>query len=271
MNCTSILMMGNKRCDVSDALLKLGHPNGGFLSDLTLWSPKRQEGNTKIIGPAYTVRYALNGTGAPIHQGHYVIRRCPLRVCCWLYKIDSIPAGAVVFISSPRTLNAVYGGLMSNRAQVLGAVGTIVDGRVRDLEEHRGLKFPVLMSICTNSIEMLTEIGVCSWNWNRTTIRSSDSEWGKSQWANICAGTNVYQVNVPVKLQTDEQNATINPGDYLIGDLNGVVCLPRELSEQAIVLLASQAEADRKIASDIQAGIPFVDASKKHRSTLVKP
>ena len=49
-----------------------------------------------------------------------------------------------MFISSPpRTVNAVYGGLMSGRAQASGAVGTIVDGRVRDLQEHRDLGYPV--------------------------------------------------------------------------------------------------------------------------------
>jgi hypothetical protein len=32
---------------------------------------------------------------------------------------------------------------MSNRAQVSGAIGSIVDGRIRDLQEHRDLKFPV--------------------------------------------------------------------------------------------------------------------------------
>lgn len=59
-------------------------------------------------------------------------------------QIDSIPKGAVVFISCPLgTPNAVYGGLMSTRAQASGAVGTVVDGRVRDLQEHRDLGYPV--------------------------------------------------------------------------------------------------------------------------------
>ena len=40
-------------------------------------------------------------------------------------------------------INAAYGGLMSTRAQYAGAVGTIVDGRIRDLQEHRDLNFPV--------------------------------------------------------------------------------------------------------------------------------
>lgn len=50
---------------------------------------------------------------------------------------------------------------MSNRAQVSGAVGTIVDGRIRDLDEHRGLGFPVCMSISANMSEMLIATGFC--------------------------------------------------------------------------------------------------------------
>ena len=61
------------RCDVSDALLKLNHPHGGFLSNITLWSPERQAGSTKTIGPAYTVRYVLKtDVDAPKFDGHYV-------------------------------------------------------------------------------------------------------------------------------------------------------------------------------------------------------
>lgn len=32
---------------------------------------------------------------------------------------------------------------MSTRAQASGAVGTVIDGRFRDLQEHKDLKFPV--------------------------------------------------------------------------------------------------------------------------------
>lgn len=59
-------------------------------------------------------------------------------------QIDSLPEGCVVFISCPRGIsNAVYGGLMSTRASARGAVGTVVDGRFRDLEEQRSLSYPV--------------------------------------------------------------------------------------------------------------------------------
>src|SRR5205085_2195843 len=55
-----------------------------------------------------------------------------------------VPSGAVIFVSCPpRTPNAIYGGLMSTRAQALGAVGSVIDGRFRDLQEQRELAYPV--------------------------------------------------------------------------------------------------------------------------------
>lgn len=65
-------MLTFPRCDVSDALCKLKFPNGGFLSGLTMWSPQRQDGPTKIIGPAYTVKYQPKDDPAPKHPTHYV-------------------------------------------------------------------------------------------------------------------------------------------------------------------------------------------------------
>ena len=59
-------------------------------------------------------------------------------------KIDFVPSGSIIFISAPpKIVNAVYGGLMSTRARYLNAAGTIVDGRIRDLQEHRELNYPV--------------------------------------------------------------------------------------------------------------------------------
>lgn len=52
----------------------------------------------------------------------------------------------------------------------------------------------------------------------------------------------VAAVNVPVKLQTDEQDMEIRPGDYLIADVNGVVVLPIELAEKALPLMQKQVQ-----------------------------
>ncbi|KAH8906167.1 RraA-like protein [Coniochaeta sp. PMI_546] len=207
-------------CDVSDALCKLKFPNGGFLAGLTMFSPQRQEGPTKVVGPAYTVKYQPKDDPAPKHPTHY---------------IDSVPEGAVIFVSCPpRIPNACYGGLMSTRAKASGAVGSVIDGRFRDLQEQRDLNWPIFA---------------------RDLGTAPPQELLK-----------VTGVNVPVKLQTDEQDITINPGDYLIGDLNGVVVLPKDLAEKAIPLMAQQVAADSKMAVEIEKGMTFAEASKRFRS-----
>ena len=69
-----------------------------------------------------------------------------------------------------------------------------------------------------------------------------------------------------MRLQSEDQEATICPGDYLVADLNGVICLPKHLAEQVVDLMASQVNADEKIARDINQGRPFAEASKEHRA-----
>ncbi|KAL2199403.1 ribonuclease E inhibitor RraA/Dimethylmenaquinone methyltransferase [Corynascus similis CBS 632.67] len=207
-------------CDVSDALVKLNHSNGGFLPGITMWSPHRQDGPTKIVGPAYTVQYAPRDDERPKWPSHY---------------IDSIPTGAVVFVTSSRsTSNALYGGLMSTRAKASGAVGSVIDGRFRDLQEQKDLDYPVFAR----------DVG--------TTPPGSLLK--------------VVAVNEPVRVGNDGQDIVINPGDYLVGDVNGVVALPKGLAEQALPLMAKQVEADSKMAVEIQKGMTFTEASKKFRS-----
>ncbi|KAF3763345.1 RraA-like protein [Cryphonectria parasitica EP155] len=207
-------------CDVSNALIKLKYRNGGFLSGLTLWSPDRQAGDTRIVGPAYTVQYAPLSDPAPKLAGaHY---------------IDGVPAGAVVFVSCPaRTPNAIYGGLMTARARGRGAVGSVIDGRFRDLQEQRAMGYPVF---------------------GRDVGTAPPQELLK-----------VVGVGVPVRLATDEQEMEVRPGDYLVGDLNGVVVLPRELAEEALPLMKASVEADDQMMEAIVKGMSFDEASKKFR------
>jgi regulator of RNase E activity RraA len=57
---------------------------------------------------------------------------------------DANRRGGVMFISQPKGLpSACWGGLMSTRAMALGAEAVVVDGRVRDVGEHRNMGFPV--------------------------------------------------------------------------------------------------------------------------------
>ncbi|KAL4812134.1 ribonuclease E inhibitor RraA/Dimethylmenaquinone methyltransferase [Aspergillus spinulosporus] len=179
-----------------------------------------QAGDTKIVGQAFTVKFvSKTDEAAPKLSGNY---------------IDMIPKGAVVFISQPPPqVNAIYGGLMTLRAQVLGAAGVVIDGRVRDLSEHRALNFPLFAKAV-----------------------------GTTAGGEVCRPS---EVNVPVRLHSDHQDAWIRPGDYIIGDLNGVVRLPQELAEQVLEDIPAIAEADAKCAEGIKAGRVVQEVFKAFR------
>ncbi|KAI4224685.1 MAG: hypothetical protein LQ349_007193 [Xanthoria aureola] len=217
-------LQGYTTCDISDALLKLKHPHGGFLTGLTMYSPNYPDDSTKIVGRAFTVKYIPRSEEAAVNlEGHY---------------IDQVAPGSVVFISAPQgTVNALYGGLMSCRAQYLGAAGTVVDGRIRDLREHRQLAYPVFAR-------------------GMSTVSPQEK-------------LRVGEVNCRVSLQSPEQLDTIiSPGDYLIGDIDGVVCLPQALAEQVVALMPSQVVADEGIMGALKNGGSFTNASKEHRAGI---
>ncbi|KAJ3518551.1 hypothetical protein NM208_g14477 [Fusarium decemcellulare] len=230
-------------CDVSNALLKLNYPHGGILPNISLWSPLRQAGDTKIAGPAYTVLYVPKGTlEQPLEREHYVAllpsQRCRLLALTMALdiKIDTDSTGAVILIDSPQTINAVYRGLMTNHTKYSKAVGTVVNGRIRDLQEHRELGFPVIAF----------DVGTA----------------GPHEVAEVSGA------NVQLNLKTDEQDITVHPEDYILGDLNGVVCIPKQKIGQILALLDAGTEAEKRIVTDIRAGVKFAVASKRHRQNL---
>jgi regulator of RNase E activity RraA len=58
---------------------------------------------------------------------------------------------------------------------------------------------------------------------------------------------------------------TINPGDYIIADCNGVVVLAKQQADAAIEAMAKKVDADRKMAEQIKNGMSFTDACKSFR------
>lgn len=156
-------------------------------------------------------------------------------------QIDHTPPGCVLLLAGPRGVaNAIYGGIMTARAAKLGAVGTVISGRLRDIQEHRDAAFPVFAR------------GV-----------------GTTAGGSVCFASTIGE---PVVLQTSlegvEHESTVHPGDVIVGDANGVVCVPSELAEEVAKLVPELAKVDAECLDDVKIGRTVTETFEKRRGRL---
>lgn len=224
------LLAGLTPCDVSDGLLnKYNIANGGYFPNLTRWSG---ESKGTAYGKAYTVLFASVDDPRPT-----------------VNYIDSVPAGSFLVLALTKPLQtpfapyvkvtqAMYGGLMSTRAQHLKVQGTLVFGRIRDLQEHRNLDHSVFSY----------GVGSCA---PKAAIKP-------------------VAINHPLEIITsDETIQVINSGDYIVGDANGIVRIPSEIClKELIAYVNKSVEADELVAEDIKNGVPAKQAQKDRRAIL---
>ena len=61
-------------------------------------------------------------------------------------------------------------------------------------------------------------------------------------------------------------DVVVKEGDYLVGDVDGVACVPRDEAEKVVKLIPSQVEADERIRKAIlEEGRGFGEASREFR------
>jgi regulator of RNase E activity RraA len=131
--------------------------------------------------------------------------------------------------------NAVWGGLMTAGAIARGALGVIISGRCRDLAEHRESHFSV--------------------------FARGHSTLGQSPFTHPSA------INIPIEIPSDGgfPAVVVNPGDYMVADEDGVVCVPWDMMSSVIELAAKGREVDARCMEDIKAGKSIQETFKKHR------
>ncbi|KAH7146517.1 ribonuclease E inhibitor RraA/Dimethylmenaquinone methyltransferase [Dactylonectria macrodidyma] len=204
-------------CDIGDALVKLKHPFGGFLDGIRMFSPGAE---TRVMGHAVTVQMVeMSDTSAPKLENHFV---------------DHNEEGGIMYVQQPKGLySACWGGLMSTRAKWLGAQAVVIDGRMRDINEHKEMGFPVFAK--------------------GTSILGSNTF------------TRASRVNIPLQFKGD---LWINPGDILIGDADGVVVTPPSLIDQVVALCQERAEVDEKMFVELRKGAamgPLIKTIRKDK------
>jgi regulator of RNase E activity RraA len=134
--------------------------------------------------------------------------------------LDLIEPGDVLVVDAGDDLtNALVGEIMSSYAQQRGAAGIVIAGAIRDSGPLRRGKFPVFAE------------GVS----HRGPYKDGPGE-----------------INIPVSLG----GMLVHPGDLVLGDDDGLVCIPIDLVEDIYAAALAKFEAEEKNLTSIRAGEP---------------
>jgi len=143
--------------------------------------------------------------------------------------IDDLVPGTVVVIDNAGRLDVtVWGDLLTATASRCGVAGTVIDGVCRDSDRAVELNYPVYARS----------------RWMRT---------GKDR-------VRVESYDVPVTLG----GVCVEAADYLLGDGDGVVCVPAARITEVLDLASGIREAEDAIRAAVEAGSSLADARDAH-------
>ncbi|HML47979.1 MAG TPA: RraA family protein [Clostridia bacterium] len=138
--------------------------------------------------------------------------------------LDAIPKDAVcVWDTSNDDESAQWGEIMTMAAKMRGARGAIVDGGVRDTDRVLQQRFPVF-----------------------ARFRSSNGMLGRFRMIG-------YQVPIRVG------EVAIHPGDVLLGDIDGVIVVPRKLAYDVLLKAEYIRDNEVEIKKMVLSGLKAVD------------
>ncbi|WP_181274065.1 ribonuclease activity regulator RraA [Brevibacterium oceani] len=138
--------------------------------------------------------------------------------------VESVDAGEVLIIDARgRTEAAALGHILATRLKVRGAEGIVTDGAIRDSGDFRELDLPIFVA-------------------------------GKSPVTNLLIH-HVLETQTPIGCG----EVPVYPGDVLVGDTDGVVCLPRHLAAEVAADAFDQEKLEQFILSKVEQGSPLRD------------
>lgn len=198
---------------VGDVLDVMGHRNQFLAQPI-----KPLVAGTKLVGRAMPVLEA----NAPGSGGKGPLSDKPFGLV--FEALDDLKSGEIYIASGGSFDFALFGGLMSIRAQFLGAAGAVLDGFVRDTDEIKRLGFPVF---------------------SRGAYAQDQGARGK-----------VVDYRVPISVG----GVQVAPGDLLFGDDEGVLVIPQAAEDEAIEAALEKVATESVVARAIKDGMPTAQA-----------
>ena len=174
-----------------------------------------------VIGRAMPVLEA-NCFAASEPEGQLPLSRQPFGLL--FQALDELRPHEVYVATGCAPQFALWGGLMTSRAQYLKAAGAVLDGFSRDTPEVLASGLPVF------------------------------SCGGYAQDQGPRGKVVDYRVAVEIN------GVRIAPGDIVFGDLDGVLVIPRHAEQEAIRRALEKASTENKVRDAIQQGMSTVEA-----------
>jgi len=146
-----------------------------------------------------------------------------------LAMLDSItPLTISVWACGGHTASAHWGEIMSTAARERGCLGAVVDGGVRDLDLIDAMHFPVFARF--------------------KCAASSIGRWNIARW------------QTPIQIG----DTVINPGDFVFGDNDGVVIIPKDIILEVLVQAEDVYARESGMRRELRQGVSIKDAYKKY-------
>jgi regulator of RNase E activity RraA len=145
------------------------------------------------------------------------------------HMIDAAAAGDVIVVDNGGHPVSTWGGLASYAAMRKQVAGLVVDGGVRDVAEIADHGFPVF------SRHTVPTPG-------RTRIR-------------------VEAINCAISVA----GVVVHPGDIIVADATGVVCIPTDHADEVLRLAQRNAREDREAMDALGQGLSFTEALRRFR------
>ncbi len=178
-----------------------------------------------VIGRAMTVLEADVFANEASHANPLLAKPFGLM----LEALDDLKPNEVYICSGASPRYALWGELMSLRAQKLGAAGVVVDGYSRDTRGILELDFPTF---------------------SYGPYAQDQAPRGK-----------VMDFRVPIRVS----EVSVRSGDIVFGDIDGVCVVPQEAVEEVFTLALEKARGEKIVRQAIENGMSAADAFAKYQ------
>jgi regulator of RNase E activity RraA len=168
--------------------------------------------------------YTIRGQMTPYPQGGDADK---MKACA------GVAAGEVTVWSGDGEGICYFGELIAIGMKERGCVGSLVDGGIRDVRWIGAQQFPLFARY-------------------RTPVQSI-GRWKVNGW------------QVPVSIRgAASQWVEVTPGDFILGDEDGVIVIPAALVDDVLREAEALTEKERQIRADLQEGLSLADALAKY-------